>query len=78
MFGYLTNLQHGAGFPTVNGVDVMEKFDANIPIQIAPVLTGPQYHNVFASEFGCSVYRYTSAVWSTAFKINFVRLFPKL
>ena len=45
--------QHGTGFPAVNGATNLELFDANIPISIAPIITGPQYPNVFASEFGC-------------------------
>lgn len=48
--------QHGGGFPAVNGDARLDLFDANIPIAVAPVSTGPQYHNTFASEFGCSVY----------------------
>eukprot|EP00041_Stephanoeca_diplocostata_P032285 m.1031147 g.1031147 ORF g.1031147 m.1031147 type:complete len:1000 (-) comp24121_c0_seq1:1760-4759(-) len=48
--------QHGSGFPSVNGGNTLESFDANIPINIKSGQTGPQYENVFASEFGSSVY----------------------
>lgn len=47
--------QHGNGMPAVNGGGNLKLFDANIPIQLAPTTTGPQYNNVFASEFGCVV-----------------------
>jgi hypothetical protein len=56
----LTAHQHGAGFPAVNGASSLDLFDANIPISITPVLTGLQYGNTYASEFGCSVYRRVS------------------
>ena len=45
--------QHGTGFPAVNGNTALELFDANIPIKISKTVTGPQFPNVFASEFGC-------------------------
>ena len=45
--------QHGTGFPSVNGGATLDPFSPNIPITLAPTLTGPQYANVFASEFGC-------------------------
>eukprot|EP00045_Choanoeca_perplexa_P014478 m.170416 g.170416 ORF g.170416 m.170416 type:complete len:997 (-) comp16688_c0_seq4:1727-4717(-) len=47
--------QLGSGFPTVNNDAGLSMFNPNIPIQITPHLTGPQYNNVFASEFGCIV-----------------------
>jgi hypothetical protein len=47
--------QHGAGFPAVNGGSSDELFSARIPLTLAPAPTGPQYENVFASEFGCVV-----------------------
>ncbi len=49
--------QGGSGFETVDGVAPAQLFDANIPIKIAPLPTGLQYPNVYASEFGCSVFR---------------------
>ena len=48
--------QHGTGFPAVNGATKLEMFDSNIPIQVASDATGPSLANVFASEFGSSVY----------------------
>eukprot|EP00055_Hartaetosiga_balthica_P010760 m.47003 g.47003 ORF g.47003 m.47003 type:complete len:1028 (-) comp7303_c0_seq1:128-3211(-) len=47
--------QHGSGFPSVNGANDLAMFDPNIPISLTPVKTGPEYYNVFASEFGCVV-----------------------
>jgi len=44
--------QHGAGFPAVNGDASMKLFDTNIPIKVSPGSTGPQFENVYASEFG--------------------------
>lgn len=48
--------QHGAGFPAVNGGSNLALFPSNIPIQVANDATGPALSNVFASEFGSSVY----------------------
>eukprot|EP00730_Choanoeca_flexa_P008569 TRINITY_DN12506_c0_g2_i18.p1 TRINITY_DN12506_c0_g2~~TRINITY_DN12506_c0_g2_i18.p1 ORF type:complete len:975 (+),score=156.28 TRINITY_DN12506_c0_g2_i18:81-2927(+) len=45
--------QHGSGFPAVDGTAQLVQFDPNIPITIQEVHTGPQFENVFASEFGC-------------------------
>ena len=43
-------------FPAVNGAAGLQTFGSNIPIQIdSSVQTGPQYPNVFASEFGAVV-----------------------
>lgn len=47
--------QHGGGFPAVNGNTAISLFGANIPISISPARTGPQFGNVFASEFGSVV-----------------------
>jgi len=48
--------QHGTGFPAVNGASNLELFPSNIPIQVDNTATGPGLPNVFASEFGSSVY----------------------
>ena len=48
--------QHGTGFPAVNGDSKLDLFDSNIPIQVSTGATGPGLPNVFASEFGSSVY----------------------
>eukprot|EP00463_Aulacantha_scolymantha_P006251 TRINITY_DN783_c1_g1_i1.p1 TRINITY_DN783_c1_g1~~TRINITY_DN783_c1_g1_i1.p1 ORF type:complete len:371 (+),score=60.07 TRINITY_DN783_c1_g1_i1:217-1329(+) len=47
--------QHGNGFPAVNGGNNLGLFDSLIPIKISPTQMGPQYQNVFASEFGTVV-----------------------
>ena len=47
--------QHGTGFPAVNGAPKLALFSANIPINVTPAPTGPQYENTFASEFGAVV-----------------------
>ena len=51
--------QHGAGFPTVNGDRGGPGpflFSSNIPIQVHAGPTGINLPNVFASEFGSSVF----------------------
>ena len=49
--------QHGGGFPAVNGNAGPSMFDSNIPLTLgAMVPTGISQPNVFASEFGSSVY----------------------
>jgi beta-galactosidase/beta-glucuronidase len=48
--------QHGGGFPAVNGNAGSALFSSNIPIKVSTGVTGLNESNVFASEFGCSVY----------------------
>jgi len=48
--------QHGGGFPAVNGNQGPSMFSSNIPIQVSTDPTGISHANVFASEFGSSVY----------------------
>ena len=48
--------QHGGGFPSVNGANGPAPFPPNIPIQVQKTTTGYAAQNVFASEFGCSVF----------------------
>ena len=47
---------HGTGFPAVNGASSLKMFDAGFPMQFNEAATGPGLSNVFASEFGSSVY----------------------
>jgi len=49
--------QHGGGFIAPNGSPKLELFDPNLPIEVSgPGPAGPAQPNVFASEFGCSVF----------------------
>eukprot|EP00117_Sycon_ciliatum_P046191 scpid34575/ scgid33108/ Beta-mannosidase; Lysosomal beta A mannosidase; Mannanase len=48
--------QHGGGFPSVNGDNRLVLFPSNIPIKVSQIDTGVALQNVFASEFGCSVF----------------------
>ena len=51
--------QHGAGFVAANGAASLQLFSANLPLDVGPLARqpkGPAHPNVFASEFGCSVY----------------------
>lgn len=48
--------QHGGGFPAADGSAQLDLFDSNIPIKIESQPTGLNFSNVFASEFGCSVF----------------------
>lgn len=48
--------QHGTGFAAVNGAAKLELFPSNIPITLKSEPIGPGFHNIFASEFGSSVY----------------------
>jgi hypothetical protein len=51
--------QHGAGFVAANGAASLQLFNTNLPLDISQLdmhPKGPAHPNVFASEFGCSVY----------------------
>ena len=48
--------QHGGGYPSVNGVQSGGAFPTNIPFNVTKAPVGITQDNVFASEFGCSVY----------------------
>lgn len=49
--------QHGGGTPAVNGNSGPSPFNSNIPVVVdTSQQHGPMYNNVFASEFGSSVY----------------------
>jgi beta-mannosidase len=50
--------QHGGGTPGVNGDNNLKLFDAHLPVTFPEpqASTGPQLENVFASEFGSSVF----------------------
>jgi len=48
--------QHGGGFPAANGSPLPGLFQSNIPISFEVGPTGLNQSNVFASEFGCSVF----------------------
>ena len=57
--------QHGAGFIAANGAASLQLFPANLPLNLSAVVNrtfhridemGPAHPNIFASEFGCSVY----------------------
>lgn len=48
--------QHGTGFPAMNGASELELFDPLIPLRLSSdVNVGPQFQNIFASEFGAVV-----------------------
>jgi beta-galactosidase/beta-glucuronidase len=47
--------QHGSGWPSVNGPQDLQLFDANIPIKISQATRDIGQPNVYASEFGSSV-----------------------
>lgn len=60
--------QHGVGFPTVNGDRGGPgpfAFSSNIPIEVHAGPTGIQFANVFASEFGASVFSSFESMSST-------------
>ena len=43
-------LQHGNGFPAVNGGATLQPFDPEMPLKLTPTPTGLHLPNVFASE----------------------------
>jgi len=47
---------HGTGFPAVNGASSLKMFDAGFPMTFSEGATGAALDNIFASEFGSSVY----------------------
>lgn len=48
--------QHGGGFKAADGSAAPALFGSNIPISVTANPTGVSLENVFASEFGCSVF----------------------
>ena len=44
--------QQGSGFPSVNGQAALSVPETGVPLQQKLAVSGPQYQNVFVSEFG--------------------------